>query len=68
MFFELWLSCSDRFLQDLREKCESKPGNTEFWSEVQKIGRGISLISDKEAKKYGGASQYSEAQAKKVRS
>ncbi|KAJ4485400.1 SPOC domain-like protein [Lentinula aciculospora] len=52
------------FLPELKKKCtDSSPGNKEFWSEVQNVGRALSLISDKDAKKNGGLSQFSEAQA-----
>ncbi|GLB36606.1 putative SPOC domain-like protein [Lyophyllum shimeji] len=51
------------FLQDLKDKCISTPGNHEFWSQVKQVGRGLSLISDKEARKYGGRSAISESEA-----
>ncbi|KAF6765925.1 SPOC domain-like protein [Ephemerocybe angulata] len=54
------------FLVTLKKKClnTKKPqGNTAFWGKVQVEGRELSLISDKEAKKHGGVSQYSEQQA-----
>lgn len=38
----------------------------EFWGELGKIGRAISLISESEAEKNGGESDYSESKAKKV--
>jgi len=46
---------------DLKESCLQEPGNLEFWEEVQKLGRSISLISDPEAKKLGGSSEFSES-------
>ncbi|KAJ2931191.1 hypothetical protein H1R20_g5924, partial [Candolleomyces eurysporus] len=54
------------FLQDLKNKCLApKPaGNATFWRTVQEVGRPLSLISDKEAKKHGGTSQYTEKQVK----
>ncbi|KAF5356130.1 hypothetical protein D9756_004280 [Leucocoprinus leucothites] len=51
------------FLPDLKEKCLQTPGNPEFWSEVKALGRDISLISNKEARKYGGAASVSERRA-----
>ncbi|KAJ3774869.1 SPOC domain-like protein [Lentinula raphanica] len=52
------------FLPEFKRKCiESSPGNKEFWSRVQKVGRSLSLISDKEAKKNGGTSTVQESQA-----
>jgi len=46
---------------DLKESCLREPGNPEFWQEVQKLGRSISLISDPEATKFGGSSEFSES-------
>ncbi|KIK66132.1 hypothetical protein GYMLUDRAFT_158553 [Collybiopsis luxurians FD-317 M1] len=55
------------FLPKLKNKClHSTPGNEEFWSEVQSIGRSLSLISDKEAERNGGSSEISETEATKV--
>ncbi|KAJ4465497.1 SPOC domain-like protein [Lentinula edodes] len=52
------------FLPSLRRMCiDSSPGNKVFWSEVRNVGRALSLISDKEAEKNGGSSQFSEMQA-----
>ncbi|KAF7367429.1 SPOC domain-like protein [Mycena sanguinolenta] len=51
------------FMQNLRRNCTSEPGNSQFWSEVQKAGRKISLISEEEAEEHGGTSQFSESQA-----
>lgn len=56
-----------RFLVQLKEKCSAKPGNPAFWDELRKIGRELSLISESEAEKNGGESDYSESKAKKVR-
>ncbi|KAF5377271.1 hypothetical protein D9615_006424 [Tricholomella constricta] len=53
------------FLTDLKDKCTSKPGNQEFWSQVKDAGRALSLISDKEAKKHGGASSITEEEVDK---
>ncbi|KAJ7451138.1 SPOC domain-like protein [Mycena latifolia] len=53
------------FLKDLRDKCTSEPGNRQFWAEVQKAGRKMSLISDKEAGEHGGTSAISESKAEK---
>ncbi|KAG1738615.1 SPOC domain-like protein [Suillus paluster] len=49
------------FLRDLKESCLEEAGNSEFWQEVQKLGRSISLISQPEAKKLGGHSEFSES-------
>ncbi|KAJ3563470.1 hypothetical protein NP233_g8920 [Leucocoprinus birnbaumii] len=51
------------FLPTLKEKCLQTPGNPEFWSELKSLGRDISLISNKEARKYGGAASVSERRA-----
>ena len=45
----------------------SKPGNPEFWSDVKKVGRNLSLISKEEAKEQGGLSSISDDEAEKVR-
>ncbi|KAJ7771956.1 SPOC like C-terminal domain-containing protein [Mycena maculata] len=55
------------FIKDLRDKCAFEPGNPQFWGEVKKAGRKLSLISDKEAEENGGASSISESKAEKVR-
>ncbi|KAG6894323.1 hypothetical protein C0993_011801 [Termitomyces sp. T159_Od127] len=55
------------FLVELKDKCTSEPGNQEFWSEVKGVGRGLSLISNKEAKQNGGTSKVSESGAINVR-
>lgn len=54
------------FLPDLRERCTADMGNEEFWSQVKDVGRLLSLISDKEASKYGGTSSISESTSKEV--
>ena len=51
---------------DLKESCLQEPGNPEFWEEVQKLGRSISLISGPEAKKLGGSSEFSESASEAV--
>jgi hypothetical protein len=56
----------NRFMQDLHDKCASEPGNLQFWTQVQKAGRKMSLISDKEAEEHGGTSPISESKAEKV--
>ncbi|KAJ7139489.1 SPOC like C-terminal domain-containing protein [Mycena epipterygia] len=53
------------FMEDLHDKCASEPGNRQFWAQVQKAGRKMSLISDKEAEKHGGISTISESKAEK---
>ena len=60
--------CLSSFLLSLKDKCLSKPGNLEFWSDVKKIGRGLSLISKTEAKKLGGLSRITDDEAEEVRS
>ncbi|KAF8214292.1 hypothetical protein K438DRAFT_1750351 [Mycena galopus ATCC 62051] len=54
-------------MTELRDKCTSKPGNSQFWSQVQDAGRKISLISDEEAEEHGGTSLFSESEAEKLR-
>ncbi|KAG2046414.1 SPOC domain-like protein [Suillus hirtellus] len=49
------------FLKDLKESCLREAGNSEFWQEVQKLGRSLSLITEPEARKLGGHSQFSES-------
>jgi hypothetical protein len=53
------------FLRDLKGSCLSKKGirNLEFWEGVKGIGRSLSLISNKEARKQGGQSDVSEEEA-----
>ncbi|KDQ54942.1 hypothetical protein JAAARDRAFT_196318 [Jaapia argillacea MUCL 33604] len=53
------------FLQELKDNCLSDPGNPDFWNEVTKLGRSISLISKPEAAKHGGKSSISENLATK---
>lgn len=53
-------------MNELRGKCRSKPGNPAFWKEVCGIGRDLSLISSKEAKKQGGVSSVTEKEAAEV--
>jgi len=53
----------NEFIQDLRQACLSDPGNKEFWTLVQKQGRGMSLISKPEAAKNGGISTIPESDA-----
>ncbi|KAF8172182.1 SPOC like C-terminal domain-containing protein [Mycena galopus ATCC 62051] len=53
------------FMTELRDKCTSKLGNSQFWSQVQDAGRKISLISDEEAEEHGGTSLFSESEAEK---
>jgi Ku C terminal domain like len=60
--------CLSSFLLSLKDTCLSKPGNLEFWSDVKKIGRDLSLISKTEAKKLGGLSSITDDEAEEVRS
>ncbi|KAH7883997.1 SPOC domain-like protein [Phlebopus sp. FC_14] len=50
-------------LSGLKEDCLAEMGNKGFWSELQNLGRGISLISGQEARRLGGISDVSEAAA-----
>ncbi|KAF9229802.1 ku80-like protein [Gyrodon lividus] len=50
-------------LTGLKEDCMAENGNREFWTELQKLGRKISLISSPEAQKLGGMSDISESVA-----
>lgn len=54
------------FLRDLKESCFKEAGNSEFWQEVQNLGRSLSLISKPEAKKLGGHSEFSESASEAV--
>ncbi|KAG2370362.1 SPOC like C-terminal domain-containing protein [Suillus spraguei] len=54
------------FLKELKESCLKETGNSEFWQEVQKLGRSLSLISQPEAKKLGGHSDFSESASEAV--
>ncbi|KAG1761756.1 SPOC like C-terminal domain-containing protein [Suillus occidentalis] len=54
------------FLRDMKESCLKEAGNSEFWQEVQKLGRSLSLISEPEAKKLGGHSEFSESASEAV--
>lgn len=56
------------FLRNFKGKCLSKPGNPEFWSQVKKVGRDLSLISKGDAKKQGGLSSIADDEAEEVRS
>lgn len=55
-----------RFLRDLKDKCLTKPGNPHFWEKIQEVGRGLSLISQHEAKKLGGVSEVTGDEAEEV--
>ncbi|KAJ7071583.1 SPOC domain-like protein [Mycena amicta] len=56
----------NEFMPDLKKTLtKSSPGNKEFWAEIQKVGRPMSLISDKEAEEHGGSADISETGAKK---
>lgn len=56
----------NEFIRELRGKCQSKPGNPAFWKEVCEVGKELSLISNKEAKKQGGQSKVTEKEAAEV--
>ncbi|KAF8575921.1 ku80-like protein [Ramaria rubella] len=52
------------FLRNLKDACLNQtPKNQEFWKEIQEVGRPMSLISSKEAKKLGGKSDVTEGTA-----
>jgi ATP-dependent DNA helicase 2 subunit 2 len=50
----------------MKQTCLLDPGNKEFWVQVQKRGRGMSLISKPEAAKNGGISAIPESDAEEV--
>ncbi|KAM6497865.1 SPOC domain-like protein [Amanita muscaria] len=52
------------FMKEFKKKCLKKPGNLDFWKEVEKAGRGLTLISKQEADRYGGLSIISEREAR----
>ena len=55
------------FIQELRATClKTKPGNKPFWDAVKGVGRPLSYITDVEASKAGGTSNFSESAARKV--
>lgn len=54
---------SRRILSGLKEDCTREYGNKNFWTELQKLGRQMSLISSTEAKRVGGISAVSESAA-----
>ena len=60
-------SCWRSLIRKLRSACLAKPGNSAFWTEVQKLGRKGGLISCDEASQYNGKSDISEAGAEQVR-
>jgi ATP-dependent DNA helicase 2 subunit 2 len=66
--FLIQTSTFSSFLRSLKQKCLSKPGNPDFWSNVKKVGRDLSLISEGEAKKRGGLSSIADDEAEEVRS
>ena len=55
-----------RLLRGLKKDCLGEHGNKDFWAELQKLGRDMSLISAQEAKRVGAISDVSEAAAEKV--
>ena len=68
MFLIQRLYAFSSFLRNLKERCLSKPGNPEFWSDVKKVGGDLSLISKGEAKKQGSLSSIADDEAEEVRS
>jgi hypothetical protein len=62
----LWTCRSRRILRGLKEDCTGKNGNKDFWTEFQKLGRRMSLISSTDAKRVGGISDVSESDAEVV--
>lgn len=55
-----------RILKGLKKDCAGMNGNKDFWVELQKLGRHMSLISSTEAKRVGGISDVSESAADSV--
>ncbi|KAG8902590.1 ATP-dependent DNA helicase II subunit 2 [Tulasnella sp. 403] len=54
----------NQFIQDLKQRLQNKSSkNRDFWEWVQKIGMSISLITDKEADRHNGYSEFSEMQS-----
>lgn len=68
MFLIQRLYVFSSFLRNLKEKCLSKPGNPEFWSDVKRVGRDLSLISKGETKEQGGLLSIADDEAEEVRS
>ncbi|KAF8510958.1 hypothetical protein JB92DRAFT_2936738 [Gautieria morchelliformis] len=60
----MWLCMRTKSVLGMRAQT---PSNQEFWAEIQRIGRPMSLISSKEAKKLGGKSDVTEGTAVDVR-
>ena len=57
-----------RFIQDFKRECQSTTfKHKDFWDRVKAVGMSISLITDKEADKNEGYSEYSELQSVQVR-
>ncbi|KAF8624760.1 hypothetical protein AX15_005654 [Amanita polypyramis BW_CC] len=52
------------FMEGFKKNCLGKGSNKDFWEEIKKAGRRLSLISDTEASQYGGTSTASEDAAK----
>ncbi|KAF8547086.1 SPOC domain-like protein [Imleria badia] len=50
-------------LRGLKQDCMGKNGNKDFWTELQKLGRPMSLISSTDAKHVGTISDVSESAA-----
>lgn len=57
---------SRRILRGLKEDCTGMNGNKDFWTELQKLGRRMSLISSTDAQRVGGISDVSESDAEVV--
>ncbi|KAG9310306.1 SPOC domain-like protein [Chiua virens] len=51
----------NELLKGLKQDCNGKNGNKDFWADLQKLGRGMSLISSSEANQVGGISDVSES-------
>jgi hypothetical protein len=56
-----------RFLKSLKDRClNGKPKNKEFWELIKTEGKELGLISNDEAKKYGGTSDVTKDEANNV--
>ena len=65
-FFVIGTCRLHRILRGLKQDCTGKNGNKDFWTELQKLGRHMSLISSTEAKRVGTKSDVSESAAEAV--
>lgn len=54
------------YLRDLKRACLSDPGNSQFWEALRSKGSKMGLIGSSEAKRLGGTSDVSDAEAEVV--